>query len=184
MNIMRTTLLASVALLGFAACSDDADSSTAGDDTTAVSTTANDPYEYVEDDDTVDTTAADDSGDDAGDDSAGDATVVLSDSSLGEILTSADGMTLYLFTTDSADASTCNAGCDTSWPPLTDAVVAGEGLDDGDFTTITRDDGTTQVVYLGHPLYFFVGDSEPGDVTGQGVGGNWFAVTASGDAAG
>jgi hypothetical protein len=50
--------------------------------------------------------------------------------------------------------------------------------------TITRSDGKQQVTYNGHPLYLYVGDKRPGDVTGQDVtafGAAWFALTPSGD---
>lgn len=114
----------------------------------------------------------------------GEAGVILSDTSLGKVLTNASGMTLYLFTPDSATASACNAGCDTSWPPVAGPVTGGEGLDAAQFTTITRDDGSTQAAYYGHPLYLFAGDTSPGDVTGQGVGGKWYAITAEGGQAG
>jgi predicted lipoprotein with Yx(FWY)xxD motif len=114
----------------------------------------------------------------------GTATVILSDTSLGKVLTNAAGMTLYLFTPDSASASTCNAGCASNWPPVTGAAVGGDGLDATKFTTLTRDDGSTQVAYFGHPLYLYAGDAKAGDVTGQGVGGKWFAVTAAGAHAG
>ena len=46
--------------------------------------------------------------------------------------------------------------------------------------TTTRDDGTTQVTYDGHPLYLYSGDTIAGDANGQGIGGVWFAVTAKG----
>lgn len=114
----------------------------------------------------------------------GEATVVLADSSLGQILTTADGMTLYLFTPDTATTSACTGGCATAWPPLTVAAVGGEGLDASQFGTLDRGDGTTQVTYFGHPLYTYAGDAAAGDVNGQGSGGSWFAVTADGAAAG
>lgn len=86
------------------------------------------------------------------------------------ILTNADGMSLYTFDPDTATTSACNGGCAKSWPPL----AAGEGAHDaGDFTVITRDDGTTQWAYQGQPLYLWINDRKPGDTTGDGVGGKW-----------
>ena len=86
------------------------------------------------------------------------------------ILTNADGMSLYTFDPDTATSSACNGGCAKSWPPL----AAGEGAHDaGDFTVITRDDGTTQWAYQGQPLYLWINDRKPGDTTGDGVGGKW-----------
>jgi predicted lipoprotein with Yx(FWY)xxD motif len=158
------TLLAAVALLGLAACSDSKSSTaaTTSPGTAAATTVA---------DGSATTTPA-----------AGDATVVLSDSSLGQILTTADGMTLYLFTPDTATSSACTDGCATAWPPLTTAAVGGEGLDAAQFGTLDRGDGTTQVTYYGHPLYLFSGDAAPGDATGQGSGGKWYVVTSEGTA--
>ncbi len=168
MNTRRILLLAAVAL-GTVACSDD--SSSKSDATTADVTTAP----------ASETTGAPGT---TGAAATGDATVLLSDSSLGPILTTADGMTLYLYTPDSASASACTDGCASAWPPFTEEAVAGEGLDASLFGTITRDDGSTQVTYGGHPLYLFAGDSAAGDVNGQGSGGVWFAVTAEGAQAG
>lgn len=162
MNTRRIILLAAIAF-GTVACSDD--SSSKSDATTADQGTAA----------ASDTTGAP---------ATADATVLLSDSSVGPILTTADGMTLYLYTPDSPTASACTGGCATAWPPFTEAAVAGEGLDAALLGSVTRDDGSTQVTYGGHPLYLFSGDAAAGDVNGQGSGGVWFAVTADGAQAG
>jgi len=155
---MRTSrlLLAAALLVGAAACSDD--------DKTAVTTTA--PPE---------TSAPADDG------SADGGTVIVSETTAGEVLTDAAGMTLYIFTPDTATTSACSGGCATTWPPFTDAVVAGAGLDAAQFGSITRDDGATQATYFGHPLYYFAGDAKPGDANGHGSGGSWFAITAEGE---
>jgi predicted lipoprotein with Yx(FWY)xxD motif len=114
---------------------------------------------------------------------ASSGTVQLADSDLGSILVDADGMTLYLFESDSAGASTCTADCAATWPPLIDdAPVAGEGVDEALLGTTTRNDGEVQVTYDGHPLYGFASDQAPGDTEGQGVGDVWFVVDASGKA--
>jgi plastocyanin len=47
--------------------------------------------------------------------------------------------------------------------------------------TTARKDGSTQVTYNGWPLYYWVKDQKPGDVTGQNVNGVWFVVSAKGD---
>jgi predicted lipoprotein with Yx(FWY)xxD motif len=59
---------------------------------------------------------------------------------------------------------------------------AGDGLDAAKVGTITRDDGTVQVTYNGHPLYVFAADTAPGQTNGQGSGGVWFLVDAAGEA--
>ena len=116
-----------------------------------------------------------------------DGVVLVGDSALGEILTDASGMTLYLFTNDSPGESTCAADCATNWPPLTvdseaDAV-AGDGVT-GELGTITRDDGSLQVTIDDVPLYRYAADAEAGDMSGHQVGGVWFAVAPDGAPAG
>ncbi|HEY4227421.1 MAG TPA: hypothetical protein VGM49_03715 [Candidatus Limnocylindrales bacterium] len=114
---------------------------------------------------------------------AGGVTVNLADSTLGKVLADGSGKTLYMFTPDSADKSACTGDCASNWPPLTSdaAPTAGTGLDASKFTTVARDDGTKQVVFNGHPLYFFAGDKAAGDTSGEGVGGKWFVIGADGN---
>ncbi len=114
----------------------------------------------------------------------GDATVRLVDSPYGKILTDGDGVTLYLFTKDSGTVSACNGGCLNAWPPVvaSDTPTAGAGLHTEDLGSITREDGTKQVTFHGHPVYTYGGDSGPGEFTGQGSGGSWFVIGADGKA--
>ncbi len=117
-----------------------------------------------------------------------DAALNLSDGSTerGAFLTDGNGFSLYLFLPDHGAATpTCTEGCATNWPPMTvssaDAeVIVGEGVDAALLGTIERADGTLQVTYSGYPLYYFIKDTNAGDVTGQGVGDNWYLVTADG----
>ncbi|MBW3668980.1 MAG: hypothetical protein KY443_07170 [Actinobacteria bacterium] len=113
---------------------------------------------------------------------AASGTVRVADSSLGDILVDERGMTLYLFTNDSEGTSVCEGSCAELWPPLRadGGPTGGAGVDGAKLSTITRPDGSTQVAYAGHPLYFYAKDSAPGDVTGQNVGGVWFAVRPDG----
>jgi predicted lipoprotein with Yx(FWY)xxD motif len=95
--------------------------------------------------------------------------------SLGVVLAAPNGFTLYTRSGDSANTSSCTAGCLAAWPALTvpagGTASAGTGVT-GTVGTFTRaDDGTTQVTYKGLPLYFWKSDPKPGDVTGQGIGG-------------
>ena len=109
---------------------------------------------------------------------------------LGQVLIGPDGNTVYLFEKDtSADASTCSGACAKEWPPLTvkGRALAGDAVDAAKLTTLKRDDGSTQIAYNGHPLYFYAGDTAPGDTNGNGIdefGALWYAVTAAGDSAG
>ena len=103
---------------------------------------------------------------------------VTTNPQVGNILTDDRGMTLYRFTPDQANTSTCYNGCAAAWPPvLVDSVpavqdatlAAGLGI-------AARTDGTQQLTYQGQPLYYYVGDSQPGDTTGQASDGEWFVV--------
>lgn len=110
--------------------------------------------------------------------------VELGDSAkYGKFLTGEDGKTLYLFTPDTATTSACNAGCIDSWPAFTldagETVKGGNGVT-GTFTTIKRQDGGMQVVYDGHPLYYYGADMAAGDTNGEGLFGKWYLIDASG----
>lgn len=98
---------------------------------------------------------------------------------LGSILTASNGITLYTFANDAPSASNCIGQCVELWPPYTvDAaanMTAAPGIP-GTISTILRSDGLTQTVLDGRPLYFYTGDTQPSDVTGQGVGNVWFSV--------
>ena len=76
-------------------------------------------------------------------------------------------MTLYVFDKDAAGSgkSVCNGGCATNWPPLMAPATAGAM---GDWSVVTRDDGSKQWAYKGRPLYFWAKDAKPGDKTGDG----------------
>ncbi|WKX69097.1 hypothetical protein [Streptomyces sp. XD-27] len=118
--------------------------------------------------------------------SEGAATVTVRSGDLGRILTDGSGRTLYLFEADTSDRSTCSGGCAAAWPPLITSgkPKAGEGVDAGKLATTTRSDGKTEVVYNGHPLYYYVEDDEPGDTEGQGLdqfGAKWFVLDPAGD---
>ncbi len=111
--------------------------------------------------------------------STGGVTVnIAQDAKLGSILVDGKGMTLYLWKNDKMNVSTCAGKCLTNWPPLlaSSAVTAGAGLNASDFGTTQTTDGRTMVTYKGAPLYYFIGDKNPGDTKGQGIGNVWFVV--------
>ena len=88
----------------------------------------------------------------------------------GEVLTDAKGMSLYTFDKDSAGATVCYDQCAINWPPL----FAEDGdMAEGAYSIVERKDGTKQWAKDGMPLYFWVKDEKMGDITGDGVGGNW-----------
>ena len=117
--------------------------------------------------------------------SSGPATIALKNTSLGRILVGGKGMTIYLFEKDKGTMSTCTGACAQFWPPVTTkgAANAGAGVAAAKLGTTKRSDGSTQVTYDGHPLYYYSGDMKPGDVTGQGLdtfGGLWWVLSPSG----
>jgi predicted lipoprotein with Yx(FWY)xxD motif len=113
---------------------------------------------------------------------AGAPTVNLARTTLGNVLVDGKGMTLYMFTPDTATTSACSGGCATNWPPLTGGTpTLGTGLDASDFRTITRSDGTKQVTFHGHALYTFANDQSAGQTNGQGQGGKWYVLGSDGN---
>lgn len=120
--------------------------------------------------------------------SSGSATATVIEShagSAGAFLTNSSGRAVYLWAADSMNKSMCSGACAQAWPPVTSKgqVTAANGAKAADLGTITRSDGTKQVTYLGHPLYFFAGDSGPGQTNGQGsdsFGAKWWLVAPAG----
>jgi predicted lipoprotein with Yx(FWY)xxD motif len=109
----------------------------------------------------------------------------------GTYVADADNRTLYLFTADkqgqdgTTGESTCYDACAQAWPPLIvqGKPQVGDKLDSALVGTIQRTDGKMQVTYGGWPLYYFVQDQGPGQVTGQdkhGFGGEWYLVSTQG----
>jgi predicted lipoprotein with Yx(FWY)xxD motif len=94
------------------------------------------------------------------------------------VLVDAQGKTLYVYTKDSANKSNCEAGCLAAWPAF---VAKPEAKAQGDLGVITRADGTRQWTHKERPLYYYVGDANPGDRTGDKQGGVWFVVPAGAD---
>jgi predicted lipoprotein with Yx(FWY)xxD motif len=118
---------------------------------------------------------------------SGGATISTRTTPLGKILVDGRGMTVYLFEKDTGMTSNCSGSCAQFWPPVTTkgAAKAGSGIDAGKLGTTTRTDGTSQVTYNGHPLYYYVGDKKPGETTGQGLtafGALWYVVSSAGEA--
>jgi predicted lipoprotein with Yx(FWY)xxD motif len=107
-------------------------------------------------------------------------------SKLGTILAAGPKhLTVYLFEADKGTTSACSGACAKVWPPVTTAgtpAVAGVAQS-ADLGTTTRADGTRQVTYKGHPLYFYDDDKDSGDTYGQGskqFGAGWYVMKANG----
>jgi predicted lipoprotein with Yx(FWY)xxD motif len=104
---------------------------------------------------------------------------------LGQVLVDSQGHTVYMFEKDESDESYCNGSCAKVWPPVTTQgkPTAGSGVSASKLTTLKRDDGTTQVVFDGHPLYTYVKDEDTEDAYGNGVdqfGAEWYGLHPNG----
>jgi predicted lipoprotein with Yx(FWY)xxD motif len=163
---MRTILTIAALALGLAACANNSSSSAGaggpyGGGGTSTGTTA----------------------------SSGAATVATAKvGDLGTVLVNGDGRTLYLFEADTGMTSNCTGECAGIWPALTTTgdATGSMGASSSMLGTTTRDDGTTQVTYNGHPVYLYTGDTAAGQANGEGInhfGGLWYAVTTAGTAA-
>lgn len=98
---------------------------------------------------------------------------MVGETAIGKVLVDAKGMTLYTFDKDTDGKSACNGDCAVNWPPLMAEAGASPA---GDYSLITRDDGTMQWAYQGKPLYLWIKDTKPGDTTGDKVKDVWHVV--------
>lgn len=120
---------------------------------------------------------------------AGQPVMLRSDkTSVGTVLTNAQGHTLYWFAIDTPASSKCTGACASTWPPVTGTARLSPAVHaTGKLGTIKRSDGSVQVTYNGHPLYTYAGDHSAGQANGNGIngfGGLWHAVVLSGSGAG
>jgi predicted lipoprotein with Yx(FWY)xxD motif len=99
------------------------------------------------------------------------------DAALGEIIVDGNGKTLYVFTKDVNGQSQCTGACLIEWPVYyASNLEPGSGIDAADFGSITRSDGAMQSTYKGWPLYYYKGDNNPGQTTGEALGNVWFVA--------
>jgi predicted lipoprotein with Yx(FWY)xxD motif len=119
---------------------------------------------------------------------AGPATAVAGKhAKLGTILAAGPKrLTVYMFEADKGTSSSCSGACAKVWPPVTTsgAPTAAAGAVSADLGTSKRSDGSEQVTYKGHPLYFYDDDKDSGDAYGQGskaFGAGWYVLKPSGE---
>jgi predicted lipoprotein with Yx(FWY)xxD motif len=125
---------------------------------------------------------SDDSGGDSGGHGADDG-IATASTSLGTVVVDGKGMTAYFYDQDvkGSGKSTCTGGCASAWPAIeSDAATPSVSGVTGTVGTITGADGKLQVTVDGRPIYTYAADTKAGDVTGQGVGGVWYAVNPDG----
>jgi predicted lipoprotein with Yx(FWY)xxD motif len=117
---------------------------------------------------------------------AAHAELTLRSSEFGRAIFDAQNRALYLFSADHASTATCYGACAMVWPPMLTkgAPSVGTGLSASLIGTTRRTDGSLQVTYAGHPLYYYSGDTGS-KVMCQHVklhGGFWYVVKANGAA--
>ena len=103
-----------------------------------------------------------------------DEPATVAENAKGKILIDSKGMTLYTFDRDTTPGkSVCNGPCATNWPPL---MATATSTSSGDWTVVTRDDGSKMWAYKGKPLYTWIKDTKPGEMTGDGFANNAWHV--------
>lgn len=118
---------------------------------------------------------------------AANSAVSVQQTPLGKTLADADGRTLYLFAADKANVSTLSAAGRAFWPPFTATIKPSTtgGALAGKIRTVAGATGAGQVTYNGHPLYYFIGDHNSGQTSGQALnqfGARWYVLSPSGAA--
>jgi predicted lipoprotein with Yx(FWY)xxD motif len=113
--------------------------------------------------------------------------ISVKQTSLGKTLVDANGRSLYLFAGDTRDLSRLSRAGQAVWPRFTATTKprALSGAVASQISTITKVNGTAQIAYNGHPLYYYVGDQKPGQTAGQGLnqfGARWYVLTPGGAA--
>ena len=101
----------------------------------------------------------------------------------GDRLVGPNGHTIYANTVDTMTTIKCVGGCAAEWPPLIGTGAAGAGVDASKLGTAMRPDGSMQITYNGHPLYYFDEDKDGEDQYGKGIadeGGKWGVAQPSG----
>jgi predicted lipoprotein with Yx(FWY)xxD motif len=173
MNRSIAVIAAGALALGLAACGDD---SSSADETTAPAST-------------VSTTQSGDASQEAEQPRKRRRTTTLKlrNTRFGRILVDGKGRALYLFTREGSTRSRCYGQCAVAWPPFyaRGKLRAGNGLDADKLGSSRRRDGRRIVTYNGHPLYYYVTDTKPGQVTCHDVvefGGTWLVVNPAGNA--
>ena len=90
-----------------------------------------------------------------------------------EILTNAQGLTLYTFDVDTPGVSNCHGQCLVIWPAVIVEEVANISAP---YSTTTRPNGELQLTLNGLPLYTYISDAKPGDILGDNLGSVWHII--------
>ena len=93
----------------------------------------------------------------------------------GDVLTTPDGMTVYIYDKEAEGSASCYGACAEDWPPV---LAPADAKPFGEFSLVKRIDGTRQWAYRGKPLHLYRDDSAPGDAKGDDFEGFWHVVEA------
>ena len=112
--------------------------------------------------------------------------ISVANSRYGKIIVDGSSRTLYLFDIERDHMPICNSACAVAWPPLLapSGAASAPGLDEALIATVARNDGSLQLTYNGHPLYYYAGDHSAGEIKCQAViefGGGWYVIDAQGN---
>ena len=95
--------------------------------------------------------------------------------SAGDVLTTPDGMTVYIYDKEAEGSASCYGACADDWPPV---LAPADAKPFGDLSLVKRIDGTRQWAYRGKPLHLYHEDQAPGDAKGDNYEGFWHVVEA------
>ncbi len=114
-------------------------------------------------------------------------TITTGNSEFGPMLFDSKEQAIYIWEVEKSSTPECYGDCEAAWPPvLTDGTpVASGDVDSKLLGTTKRTDGTTQVTYNNHPLYYYAHEG-PGEVKCHNVsthGGLWWVVQPNGNRA-
>lgn len=106
------------------------------------------------------------------------------DSEFGTMLFNDEGQAIYIWELEDSTEAECYGDCAEAWPPvLTDGAPRATGSVRSDLLgTTKRTDGSTQVTYNGHPLYYYAHEGA-GEVKCHNIsthGGLWWVIQPNG----
>ena len=110
--------------------------------------------------------------------------IITAGSDYGTMLYDAGGQPIYLFDIETGPRPRCYGACAQAWPPVLTRgdPRSGKGVRSDLLGTTRRTDGSVQVTYAGHPLYFYAHEGKYEVLCHDVVeyGGTWLVVRPDG----